>query len=141
MGAGGRAAGASSWVQERLLHRMTAVLLVTLGLLYLRPVVMGRHLSGYQTTLGGFLGGLAVLAALKMWRDNCFESRLTAGLLTGATALGQVLVVTVGMPGSTPSPWTPSRVTLVMVAAGIAGLIASGASCRRGKSEVAPYAV
>lgn len=89
------------------------------GLLAL--VLLGRALQATSTTvtvLEAVLSLLTVLGGVKMWLHNCFESHLVTVLAAGATAIGTLLTITVGMPGSTRAPVAPTHVvTLALTAA------------------------
>lgn len=62
-------------------------------------------------TAAGFVGALTALACLKMARDNCFESRLVAVVVTAAQLTTAGLAATVGLPGA-PGPQLHTHLAL-----------------------------
>jgi hypothetical protein len=56
--------------------------------------------AGYLALLLGSMGLIGLLAAARLWRDNCFESRLLTVLLAAGSLLGTLLRTTVGLPGA-----------------------------------------
>ena len=83
---------------------------------------------------------LACLAALKMCRDNCFESRLAAVVLALISGLGAVLGSTLGLPGQQADAVTPGDVALVLLGLGVPLLVLHDQRLRRGQALRSPYA-
>ena len=93
--------------------RLTAVITALLSLL-----LFGR--LAHETTtsavvLVAALGVAGLAAAAKMWFHNCFESQLLASLVAGATLLGTLLSVTLGLPGADRSPVSVVHALLVLL--------------------------
>ena len=53
--------------------------------------------------LASFFGALA---SVKLWRDNCFESRFTLAMIALSTVAGHLLSLTAGLPGSALEAWS-----------------------------------
>ncbi|GAA4286375.1 hypothetical protein [Georgenia daeguensis] len=56
--------------------------------------------AGYLALLLGSLGLVGLLAAVRLWREGCFESRLLTTLVAAGALLGTLLRATVGLPGT-----------------------------------------
>lgn len=82
---------ASSWAS------ITAV-----GLLAAQLVVLASTTTHYLVVVVTALVLMTALAAFKLCRDNCVESRLVLVSVATASALGIVLDSTIGLPGDSP---------------------------------------
>jgi hypothetical protein len=76
--------------------------------------------AGYLALLLGTMGLIGLLAAARLWRDNCFESRLLTTLLAAGSLLGTLLRATVGLPGA--AQVAPGWLDLLTVALAVATL-------------------
>ena len=56
--------------------------------------------AGYLALLLGSMGLIGLLAAVRLWREGCFESRLLTTLVAAGSLLGTLLRATVGLPGT-----------------------------------------
>lgn len=72
--------------------------------------------------LAAFFGALA---SVKMWRDNCFESRFGLGMIALSTVVGHGLSFSAGLPGSSVDAWSGGHAVLgsVSLAAATAVLV------------------
>lgn len=98
-------------------------------------VLLGQALradSTGVTVLGCAVAAAAALGATKMWFHNCFESHLVVGFAVGATVVGSVLNLTLGMPGGPVTPLAPSHVVVFALSVVIGTLLAADAGDRRG---------
>jgi hypothetical protein len=123
--------------------RVAAVLSVALAL------TVGFLRSSATPPWVAVLVGAVVLAGtaagLKLWRDNCFESRLVAVVLAVITATGQTLASTVGAPGAPGghgAHWHAAAVLVVALGVAIPLLVAGDTRSRaRAPKERPPYAL
>ena len=94
--------------------------------------------AGYLSLLQGSMGLVGLLAAAKLWRDGCFESRLLTTLVASASLLGIVLRATVGLPGVGPvaTGWADA-VGAVLALATLTFLLAD--RVRGGRSARTPF--
>jgi hypothetical protein len=89
------------------------------------------------------LGALTVLAAAKMARDNCFESRLVAVIVASIQLATAALAATVGAPGSTGHGLTAHLTLAAAFAGSVLVLIALDHRTRAraaGDRPLPPYA-
>jgi hypothetical protein len=92
----------------------------------------------YSTVLLGAVIVGAVLAAVGMWRTNGFEARLTAVVLSVLSAGGQVLVATLGGPGTVHAHWYPAAFVVVALGCAVPVLIALDARARARSADRSP---
>jgi hypothetical protein len=117
------------------------VLSVLAGALWVEHLT-GSTVLDYDEILVGTAAVAALLAAVKLLRDNCFESRLAATVLATLTAFGQLLAATVGRPGDPQAGWHPGGFAVIVLAAAVPVLVALDARARARISEqVHPYAL
>ncbi len=109
--------------------RWAAVAAWTLALVLLGQAVQAD--STGATVLAGAVAAAAALGATKMWIHNCFESHLVVVLAVGATVIGSVLGLTLGMPGAPVTPLTPTHVVVFALAFAIGTLLFADARARR----------
>ena len=98
-------------------------------------VLVGQALradSTGATVLVGAVGAAAALGATKLWIHNCFESHLVVVLAVGATVVGSILELTLGMPGGPVRPLTPAHVVVLALSIAIAAMLFADARARRG---------
>lgn len=116
------------------LSRSTAVAAAGLAVLNLVQAVTRGAGASHLALLLGSLGGVGLLAAAKLWKDGCFESRLASGATAALGWVTAVLTVTAGMPGELPdrtaAPWATA-----VLALGVLALIVTDATGRQ-----SPYA-
>ncbi|MDT0184855.1 hypothetical protein Q9S36_32195 [Microbacterium sp. ARD31] len=74
--------------------------------------------------LSAVLGVVGILTASRLAVARCFESRLAARLIAGATLLGAALSHTLGLPGSDPLPWTGGDVVIVGLSTAVIAALA-----------------
>ena len=102
------------------LSRSTAVAAAALAVLNLLQRSPGARGASYLALLLGSLGAVGLLAAAKLWKDGCFESRLATAATAALGFVTAVLTVTVGMPGETPDrsvvPWATAVLALGVLA-------------------------
>ncbi|EAP98170.1 hypothetical protein JNB_14438 [Janibacter sp. HTCC2649] len=97
-------------------------------------VLLGQALRAESTgaiVLEGSVAAAAALGATKMWIHNCFESHLVVVLAVGATLIGSVLSLTLGMPGGPVTPLTPFHVVVLALGIAIGTLLFADARARR----------
>lgn len=70
--------------------------------------------------LAAFFG---VLASVKLWRDNCFESRFALAMIALCTVAGHGLSLSAGLPGSDLQAWTGANAVLGFISLAAALLI------------------
>ncbi|MEW1952847.1 hypothetical protein [Terrabacter sp. NPDC080008] len=121
--------------------RLAGVLSVGLAL-----TVGGLRSGGEPAPWVVVLVGAVVLAGtaagVKLWRDNCFESRLVVVVLAVLTAAGQTLASTVGAPGGEGAHWRATAVLVVALAVAIPILVAADTRQRgRAVEPEPPYAL
>ncbi|WP_374970613.1 hypothetical protein [Terrabacter sp. BE26] len=121
--------------------RVAAVLTVALA-----ATVGAVHPTGAVTPWVGVLVGAVViagaLAGAKLWRDNCFESRLVVVVLALSTATCQTLASTVGAPGGHAAHWRATAVLVVALAVAIPLLLIGDTRLRaRPRKGEPPYAL
>lgn len=123
--------------------RLASLLLAALAAGHLLLLLPDVASTDYRSALAAFLGVAAVLTAAKLWRDNCFESRLVATVLAAATVVGQALAVTVGPPGGSPAGgWTTTRALLLVLAVAVPALLAMDPAREAARREGdRPYAL
>ena len=102
--------------------------------------VAGGGTYGYGVLLVGSLALAALLASVRMWRHNCFESRFAVVLLAALIVAGQVMVAVVGSPGSGTVTWSPVSTMVVLLAFTAVGLVVADARERPTRLEH-PYAL
>lgn len=101
--------------------------------LVLAVVLVERAVHAASTSamvLEGVVALLAVLGGVKMWLHNCFESHLVVVLAVTATAVGTLLSLTLGMPGSGRTELSPTHVVTLLLAAAIGSLLVADARTR-----------
>ncbi|GAA1641174.1 hypothetical protein [Georgenia ruanii] len=112
------------------LSRSTAVAAAALAVLNLVQAVARGAGASYQALLLGSLGAVGLLAAAKLWKDGCFESRLASAAAAALAFVTAALTVTAGMPGAPPDrgamPWATA-----VLALGVLALIVTDATGRR----------
>jgi hypothetical protein len=83
------------------------MLLVAAVLLAQLPVVWSD--ASYLGLLDGLCGLAALAAGARLWRHGLLECRLVALLVVGLALAGQLVAVTVGLPGASAlagfGPW------------------------------------
>lgn len=122
--------------------RVTSLLTGAMAVAALASVHSRHDTAGYVLVLIGLTGAGFALAALKMWWDNCFESRFVASVLALATLAWQALVVTAGSPADPHPHWGTDHTALVLLAAAVLGTIAlDGRRRSRHGQERPPYAL
>jgi hypothetical protein len=95
---------------------------------------------GYLVVLVGALVVGSVATAARMWRHNCFESRLAAIVLALVIGVGQVLAASVGSPGTGGTDWAPSAWAVTTLAMVVIGLVLADAR-QRPMRPSHPYAL
>ncbi|GGD22351.1 hypothetical protein [Nocardioides daphniae] len=121
--------------------RLTAVTTALISLLLCERLT--HDLSTSSIVLLATVAALGLGAAVKMALHNCFESHLLVSLVTGATLVGTLLSVTVGLPGASRSSLTPVHAGLIGLPILTLGLQNADARLRRRRRDVAaahPYA-
>ncbi|KGN42283.1 hypothetical protein [Knoellia aerolata] len=101
--------------------------------LLLAAVLVERSVHAASTSalvLQGVVALLAVLGGVKMWLHNCFESHLVVVLAVAATAIGTVLSLTLGMPGSARTDLSAAHVVTFVLSAAIGVLLVADARAR-----------
>ena len=101
--------------------RWAAVGAVLLALVMLERAAHAASTS--VTVLEAVVSLLAVLGGVKMWLHNCFESHLVVVLAATAAAIGTLLSITLGVPGSTRDAISPTHVVTLVLAAAIGVLL------------------
>jgi hypothetical protein len=96
--------------------------------------------ASYVEALTVVAAVLSCLAALKLYRDNCFESRLAAVLLALVSGLGTVLAATLGLPGQHASAVSGDDILLVMLGVTVPLLVLLDRRLRRGRAGRSSYA-
>lgn len=94
--------------------------------------------AGYLALLLGTIGLIGLLAAVRLWREGCFESRLLTTLVAAGSLLGTLLRATVGLPGA-PAAATgwPDLLAAVLAVAALGLLLAD--RVRRGTGSAGSY--
>ena len=135
----GRRCATTAW------SRTAAVLVATMaGVLGASRLGTGG-VPRYDAIIVGTAVALSLLAGLKMWRDNCFESRLAAVVVALLVATGQLLTMTVGGPVAPAGGLGTSYPTGLLVAA-LGALVPLGVAAdarvrSRSVAEEPPYAL
>ncbi len=105
--------------------RWAALMCLLIGLVFVQRALVAP--SAVYSTLESVLAVIAVLAAVKMWLHNCFESHLAASVVVVATAGSTVLALTAGIPGEGRADLSAVRILeLVLCAAVVALLVLDG---------------
>lgn len=119
--------------------RVAAALSVALAL-----TVGGLRSSATPPWVAVLVGAVVLVgtaAGVKLWRDNCFESRLVAVVLSILTATGQTLASTVGTPGGQDAHWRATGVLVLALGVAIPLLVAGDTRSRaRAPKGRPPYA-
>lgn len=117
-----------------------AVATGVIALLHLESVLVDGA-DGYVGVIAAVLGLTALATAARLWRENCFESRLVAVLLAVATGLGAMLGLTFGLPGEAPREVSALALLPVLVAAAVPLLVLLDVRLREtGVTRGSPYA-
>ena len=122
--------------------RVAAVLTVALA-----ATVGAVHPSRAALTswVGVLVGAVVVVGTLggaKLWRDNCFESRLVVVVLAIGTATCQTLASTVGAPGGHAAHWRATALLVVALSVAIPLLVLGDTRLRaRVRKGQPPYAL
>ena len=82
------------------------------------------------------IGLLTTLVTLKMARDNCFESRLGAVVLSSVHVGAVLLATTLGLPGHERHPMDARAATLLVAAGAVLVLIALDHAVRRPRGGI-----
>ena len=77
-----------------------------------------------------------LIAATKLWFHNCFESQLLVSLVTGATLVGTLLSLTVGLPGAGRSAITTIPMALIILT--VVSLVLQNADAKLRRSDRTP---
>ncbi|WP_043498392.1 Ig-like domain-containing protein [Georgenia sp. SUBG003] len=93
--------------------------------------------AGYLSLLLGSMGLVGLLAAGKLWRDGCFESRLLTTLVASASLLGIVLRSTLGLPGGGGVASDAADLVAAALAVAALGLLLAD-RLRRGRAPKVP---
>lgn len=97
--------------------------------------------DSYVRVIVVLLTVLSLLAAAKLWRDNCFESRLVAVLVALASLTGSALGSTVGLPGSHGGQVSVAGVVGLVLGSIVPVLLLLDAKIRAsGLNATSPYA-
>lgn len=121
--------------------RLTAVTTALISLLLCERLT--HSLSTSSVVLLVTVAAVGLGAAVKMALHNCFESHLVVSLVTGATLVGTLLSVTVGLPGASRASLTPVHAALISLPVFTLGLQNADARLRRSRRARAaahPYA-
>jgi hypothetical protein len=127
----------------RLLRPGSVVLVGGLGLVHLHQL-RGEDTGGYLVLLHLMVGLSALAAAVRLCRDHCLVARLVGAVIGIGAAAGQVLVMTVGVPGEGGGAgWSTGPALTLTLAAVLVGLVVAepGAEPERtAGGERRPYA-
>jgi hypothetical protein len=122
--------------------RASSVAIGSLGLVQVLWTALHRSGHPYAAVVVGFAAVASIGAAVKMWRDNCFESRLFASVIAGVTVLFELLFTLLGAPGSDSARWTlTSSALLVVATAVLLGLVVEARVRPEAQAERPPYAL
>lgn len=121
--------------------RLAAVLTGMLMLLLAEHAL--RIGSSALGVLEGVVAVVGMLAAVKLWMHNCFESRLVVTLALVSVVAGTLLATTLGLPGAPVAPWDLSHVLLLALGATVMVLLVADARERRSSRSLSspPYAL
>lgn len=112
------------------------------GLTMAQLAVLLTARTGYVVIVVGAVMLVTALAAVKLCRDNCNESRLVTVIVATASAAGIMLSSSMGLPGSSPGTPDAWGVTLLGVALVTLLLIAIDVPRRRPvPHRESPYAL
>lgn len=108
--------------------RWAAVLSVALAVVLAQQAIVATSTSA--RVLEAVVALLVAVGGVKMWLHNCFESHLVVILAVVATAIGTVLSLTLGMPGSSPTALSAAHVLTLLLSAAIGSLLLVDARTR-----------
>lgn len=109
-------------VPPTAMSRLASFAAALLVLVQLVRVVSGDH-DSYVAALLLALVVATALASVKLYRDNCLESRLVVALLATISAAGVVLTVAIGLPGQPARPIDALDVSTLALSAAVLGLL------------------
>ena len=112
------------------LSRSAAVAAAALAVLNLVQALSWGAGASYLALLLGSLGAVGLLAAAKLWKDGCFESRLATAATAALGFVTAVLTMTAGLPGEAPDRGVVPWVTAVL-ALGVLALIVTDVTRRQ----------
>ncbi|MGJ9411631.1 hypothetical protein ACHAAC_02880 [Aeromicrobium sp. CF4.19] len=117
-----------------------AALATTASALVLIALVVDS--TPYVLVAGAAVAATSLVAAARMWRCHCPESRLLASITVLTAAAGALIVTTVGLPGEAARPLDGGAVALVCLGLAVPALLAAD-RLRRAAAPTAssPYAL
>lgn len=118
--------------------RTAAAAIATLAVLQLAATPAAEADVAYGATVLLLLAVASGLTALKLLRDNCFESRLAAVVLSALSGLGAALDATIGLPGHPGGPLTAEKLLAVAIGVVVPALVQLDARLRREHAPVVP---
>ena len=114
-----------------IVPRAAAAALAMLALDLLGPVLDSSSINA--RLLAATVVALALVGAVAMWRRHGYDARCVAALVATAASVGAVLDLTLGMPGSAPTPLSPRHVIALLCSGSVACLLVLDA--RAGRPE------
>jgi len=119
--------------------RLGALAITTMALLILVELATGSP-PVYLAVLGGSVAAGSTITGTLMWRRDSFDSQLGAVVLAVLTLAGQVIISSVGAPGTSDAQWSPLAVAISVLAATVPALVAAASQVRPLRVEH-PYAL
>lgn len=112
------------------------------GLVLAQVAVLGSVHADYMKVMVGSLALITALAATKLCRDNCVESRLVTAIVATVSAAGITLHSTLGLPGTAATALDAPATVLLGLALAVLLLMAIDTPSRRAVlGDESPYAL